>query len=217
MQISRYLRKTPLSCQMKNLQLLIVASFVLLVSCTSNEPYLPYTYNANPIYTKGYVEFFGNEYSGYQINQNVLSVSLFSESLIDSTGEINGSGQFLRLEDVFVASTDTLLPLGTFTISNTHQPFTVLPGKNDTVGSEVFQIGAFIQYYEPIASKSIKKLITEGTFTVSIVNNKYNIVCDCKTADKKALTGVFTGILPHYDESLKVKKTVSSKVHYYLK
>ena len=134
---------------------------------------MPYNYNTNPQFTKGYVDFLGTEYANSKINQNVLTVSLFSESLtVDSIGDLKGIGQFLMLEDVFINTSDTLLPKGIFTINNSHQPFTVSPGRNDTVGAEIFQIGAYIAYYEPNASKSTKKLITEGTITVDKVNAK---------------------------------------------
>jgi hypothetical protein len=188
---------------MKHLSSSVLFAIALLVSCNGGEPPLPYTYNANPRYTWGYTEYFGKEYADYGIDNNILSVSLFSDSLsIDTTQSLVGTGQYLFLEDVFVRSTDKTLPVGTYTVDTTSLPFTVSPGKNDTVGTEMFPIGATISYYEQNADKSMLKFITSGTFTVSKIGIKYNIVCDFKTSDKKELKGSFTGELKYYDESL---------------
>ncbi|HEY6915883.1 MAG TPA: hypothetical protein VI413_14490, partial [Paludibacter sp.] len=89
---------------MKYLNLLILFFAIILTSCNGGEPPLPYTYNANPKYTWGYAEYFGKEYATYGINNNIFSLSLFSESLsIDSTGSLIGTGQYLFLEDIYVA------------------------------------------------------------------------------------------------------------------
>lgn len=188
---------------MKHFRSLMFFVVVLLASCNGGEPPLPYTYNANPHYTWGYAEYFGKEYADYGINNNVISISLFSDSLsIDSTQSLVGVGQYLFLEDVFVRPTDKTLPVGTYTVDTTSLPFTVTPGKNDTVGAEMFPIGTTISYYEENASKSLLKFVTSGTFTVSRIGSKYNIVCDFKTSDKKELKGSFTGELEYLDESL---------------
>lgn len=188
---------------MKHLNSLILFFGILLASCNGGEPPLPYTYNANPRYTQGYVDYFGKEYADYGIDNNVMSISLFSDSLsIDSTQSLVGIGQYLFLEDVFVSPIDKFLPEGAYTVDTTSLPFTVSPGKNDTVGTEMFPIGATISYYEENASKSLLKFITSGTFTVTRTGSNYNIVCNFKTSDKKELKGSFAGELDHYDESL---------------
>ena len=198
--------------------ILLVSFFAFLLSSCKYEPVVQYAYNVNPKYSWGYVEFFGKEYADYGITNNLLSVSLFSDSLsIDSVGSLQGLGQFLFLEDMYVAPTDTLLPVATYTISNSHEAYTVSPGKNDTVGTEVFPIGAYISYYEANASKSTLKFITEGTFTVSRLGINYTIVCNLKTDDKKALKGAFYGKLPHIDESLIQPSLHTRKPHRFLK
>ena len=204
---------------MKKHQLLIFAFAGLLASCV-NEPATPYAYNTDPKYTQGYVEFFGAEYQykGYGVTNNLLSVSLFSESLtVDSiTRTLKGFGQFLLLEDVYIAPSDTILPSKTYTIDDTHQPYTVSPGKKDTVGTEVFPIGAYISYYEQNTSKSTIKYITSGTFVVSRNGNNFTISCNFKTSDKKDLKGTFTGELPHYNEVL-IPKQPSRLKHNFMK
>jgi hypothetical protein len=198
---------------MKYLNSLIVFLGILLTSCNGGEPPLPYTYNASPHYTWGYAEFFGPEYATFGINNNILSVSLFSDSLsIDSTGSLIGTGQYLFLEDVYVSPTDNTLPVGTYSIDTTGLSFTVSPGKNDTVDTQVFPIGATISYYEENTSKSKLKFITEGTFTVTKSNGNYTIVCNFKTDDNKVLKGSFTAKLPHIDESLKLQRNSPRKL-----
>lgn len=200
---------------MKYLNLLILFFAIILTSCNGGEPPLPYTYNANPRYTWGYAEYFGKEYATYGINNNIFSLSLFSDSLsIDSTGSLIGTGQYLFLEDIYVAPTQTTLPAGTYTINSTGLPNTVSPGKNDTVDAEIFPIGATISYYEENTSKSKLKFITEGTFTLtkSKLNSIYTIVCNFKTDDKKELKGTFTGELKYSDESLQLQRSSPRKL-----
>lgn len=190
---------------------------LFLAACNGGEPPMPFTYNANPKYTWGYVEYFGAEYAAKNIKNHILSVSLFSDSLsIDSTASLKGTGQFLFLEDVYISPTDILLPLKTFTVNNSHEPYTITPGKNDTIGTEVFPIGACIYYYEENSSKSTIKFITEGSCTVDTINNKYRVVCNFKTADKMTLKGSFLGQLPHIDESMH-QFDRSSVTHRFLK
>jgi hypothetical protein len=163
----------------------------------------PYAYETNPHYSFGYAEFFGPYYTPYGNNNNVISLSLFSDSLkINNIGSLEGFGQYLFLEDIFLNPTDTLLQTGTYTISDTGLPFTVAPGKNDTVDNNVFTIGATISYYEQNAAKSTLKLIKSGTFTLSVNYPNYIISCNFKTDDKKNLQGRFSAQLPYVDESI---------------
>jgi hypothetical protein len=189
--------------------ILILSS--LLVSCNGSTPLPPYVYETNPHYSFGYAQFYGDYYSNAGISNNVLTLSLFSDSLsITDEGELKGFGQYLYLEDIFISPSDTLLPAGTYTINNSGEPFTVAPGKTDTVDNNYFPIGAMITYFEPLSTKSTFKFITEGTFTVDVnTEYVYTINFQLKTAEKDArgrpvtkdLKGSFTGQLPHFDES----------------
>ncbi|HEY6915088.1 MAG TPA: hypothetical protein VI413_10465, partial [Paludibacter sp.] len=133
---------------------------------------------------------------------------------IDSTGSLIGMGQYLFLEDIYVPSIQTTLPAGTYTINSSGLPYTVSPGKNDTVDTLVFPVGATISYYEENTSKSKLKFITEGTFTLtkSKLNSIYTIVCNFKTDDKKELKGTFTGELRYSDESLQLQRSSPRKL-----
>ena len=194
---------------MKNFNLLILLFTFLLASCKGGEPITPYTYESNPHYAWGYAEFYGAYYSEYGIKNNTLSLSLFSDSLkLTNNNELVGYGQYLFLEDIFIAPTDTLIRLGTYRISISEKgdPFTFYAGKKDTIDSEVYTTGAYITYYEQNSDKSTIKLITGGSFTVSLYDNKPRIICNFTTDDKLLLKGSFTGELPHFDQSLTPKK-----------
>lgn len=190
---------------MKFSHILIFSFAILLASCKGYEPTPPYVYESKPHYAWGYAQFFGAYYNEYGNKNNVISVSLFSDSLIlNDEGSLVGFGQYLFLEDVFVAAKDTLLPVGTYTINTSGSTFTIAPGVNDTIDNEVYTLGATISYFEQNASKSTLKLITAGSMVVSVSNDgKHTVNCNFKTADNKELKGSFTEILPHIDESLK--------------
>ena len=193
---------------LKDIKLLFSTLAIFLLSCTGSEPILPYIYEANPHYAWGYAEFYGAYYADAGIKNNTLTVSLFSDSLgLTNKGELVGYGQYLFLEDVFVAPLNTQLLDGKYTINETGNPFTVFAGKNDTIDSEVYTIGAYITYYEQNATKSKIKLISKGTFDVKIVNDTvYNITCNFKTSDSLQLNGSFKSVLPHFNQSLIPKK-----------
>lgn len=204
---------------MKNFYLPFIFLFnILFFSCKGPEPLPPYTYESNPHYYLGYADFYGAYYAQFGNLNNTISLSLFSDSLkINENGELLGFGQYLFLEDIFVAPTDTVLSVGTYRITNKEltEPFTIYAGKNDTIDSEVYPIGVYISYFEQNSAKSTYKLITQGSFTYSIYNGKAKIVCNFKTADDKELKGSFTGDLPFFIRSLTPKKSVSRNVFRY--
>jgi len=188
---------------MKNLNFLIILFTILLASCKSPEPLPPYLYESNPHYSWGYAEFYGPYYAKYGIVNNTLSLSLFSDSLkINDKGELTGYGQYLFLEDVFISPADTLLPLGTYRIGKNGDPFTFYAGKTDSIDAEVSTSGAYIYYIEKNSDKSKLELITEGSFNVSLLDGKFRIVFNFKTADNEQLKGSFNSFLPHFDQSV---------------
>lgn len=192
--------------RMKNINLLFIFFAIVLVSCKGNDPNPPYVYESNPYYSYGLAEFYGSYYKEFGIDNNVISLSLYSDTL-KRNDDGDWYGQYLYLEDVFVAPNDTLLPLGTYTISDSNEPFTIAPGVLDTIDNEVYTLGAAISYYERNSSKSVMKLITEGTISVSKVGLKYYILCDLKTDDKMELKGTFLNELLQTNESLQTDGT----------
>ena len=203
---------------MNKLNFLLVSFVILLASCGRGVLNPQIVYETNPQYTWGYAEYFGAYYKSENGNKNnVLSISLFTDSLkINNLGNLTGLGQYLFLEDVFQSPTAVFLQEGTYTINNSGLPFTIAPGKNDTVDDAVYPIGAYISYYEYNAANSTLKTISKGSLTVNKVNDStYNIVCNFKTSDSTVLKGDFKAALPHIDQSLAVTKSgIRKKLEY---
>jgi len=195
---------------MKNLNILYIFIAILLFSCNGSEPNSPYVYESNPYYSYGFAEFYGAYYKNSGIENNVISLSLYSDTL-KKTDDGSWYGQYLYLEDVFVAPSDTLLTLKIYTISNSKEPYTIVPGTLDTIDNEVYTYGARISYIEQNTAKSVLKRITEGTITVSKVGFKYFINCDLKTSDDMELKGTFINVLIQTDESFKTGDIVPQK------
>ncbi len=188
---------------MKHFSIIAFVLILMLGACTPNTIIPAYVYESNPNYSYGYAEFFGSYYAAYGNKNHVLSLTFLSDSLkINNIGQLEGIGQYLFLEDVFVDSTVTILPTGTYTIDNSGAPFTVAPGKNDTVDNAVFPIGATIYYYEPNPTKSTQKLITQGSFTLNRSGLNYQIIFNFITDDKKELKGSYDATLSYIDESI---------------
>ena len=181
----------------------------VLSSCGGGQLNQQLVYEKNPHYSWGYAEFFGDYYLPENGNKNnVLSVSLFSDSLkLNGLGNLTGIGQYLYLEDVFQAPTDTFLQAGTYNVSDSGLPFTITPGKNDTIDKQVYPLGAYISYYEFNAANSTLKLISSGSLTVGFTGNLYTIACNFKTSDGMDLKGNFTAALPHIDQSITTPKS----------
>ena len=190
---------------MNKFNLLLISLVSLLTSCGGGQLYQQIVYETNPHYSWGYAEYYGAYYKPENGNKNnVLSVSLFTDSLkINAVGNLTGLGQYLFLEDVFQSPKSVFLEAGTYIVNNSGLPFTITPGKNDTVDGAVYPIGAYISYYEYNAANSTLKTISKGSMTVSFINDSvYNIVCDFKTSDSTLLKGSFSATLPHIDQSL---------------
>jgi len=205
---------------MNKFNLLLISLVSMLTSCGGGQLNQQIVYETNPQYSWGYAEYFGAYYKPENGNKNnVLSVSLFTDSLkINTVGNLTGLGQYLFLEDVFQSPTTVFLEAGTYTVNNSGLPFTITPGKNDTIDNEVYPIGAYISYYEYNAANSTLKTISKGSLTVSLMNDSvYNIVCDFKTSDSTVLKGHFTATLPHIDQSLSITKSGIRKKLMYIR
>lgn len=107
--------------------------FVILgqfVGCKPDEPRYQYKYNDKPVYSWGYAEFYGSFYNYAEIPQNVVTLSLFSDSLfVNDEGSLAGHGQYLFIEDIFISANDTLLPSGVYKADTTAAPMTFYPGE----------------------------------------------------------------------------------------
>lgn len=178
--------------------LLLVSIF--LISCGSYEPYVKYKYNYAPDYTWGYAEFYGDYYKNFNNANNVVSLSLFSDSLfINSKNELDGTGQYLFIEDLFIAPNDTVLPDGKYTVSDSGDAFTFYAGEKLDVDDVKYTIGAYIYYIEKNSAFSTVKLIDRGSFTINNIGGKQKIECDLVLSDSTVLKGSFNAALPHID------------------
>ncbi|MFV0470795.1 MAG: hypothetical protein ACK5L7_02000 [Paludibacteraceae bacterium] len=192
--------------------------FLLMIACSGNTPVPKYVYENNPDYTWGTAQFYGNYYSNYDIQHNVLTLNLLTENFgVDAENQLIGTGQYLIIEDIFVHGADTLLPAGTYIVADTITdiaPFTFLKGKEYKENSLNTGIpsGAYVYYFENDVTKNTIKYISEGNFTVAVQNDSvYTIQCNFKTNDGSELKGTFEGVLYHSDESVRVKSGLPRK------
>jgi hypothetical protein len=185
---------------MHKLVLLPLFVLVLLTSCEKKEPFV-YDYEDNPVYTRGYADFWGDYYQANNIDENVLSLSLFTRNLLVDTltGSLKGTGQYLYLEDIFVAPVDTLLPEGTYTVSTTAAPFRIARGRELDVDGLKFEIGAFVYFVEPNELYTVTKFISSGTMKVVNAGIITRIDFDFTLNDSTRLKGHFEDPLPYYD------------------
>ncbi len=187
---------------MNKFTLIKLLVLVSLVSCGTYEPTFKYKYNTNPKYTWGYADFYGAYYSDVQNINNVISLSLFSDSLyVNNNRNLAGTGQYLFLEDVFVSSTDTILPNGVYKVSKDKTPFTVYPGEEFKVDDAKYVIGSYIYFIEKNSNYSVQKLISGGSFTVTNLSDTRLLNFNFVLSDSTRLQGSFTAMLPHYDLS----------------
>jgi hypothetical protein len=185
--------------------LLILVSY----SCKTNDPEIEYRYNTNPTYTWGYAEFYGAYYSDFKILNNVVSLSLFSDSLyIDEENELAGLGQYLFLEDIFISPNDTILPEGEYKIAENGNPYTFYKGEEFAVDDVEYNIGSFVLYLEKNQLFTVQRFISSGSFIVSNQGNTQQISCDFTLSDSTKIQGNYRAELPYYDQSLKTPSGV---------
>ena len=180
----------------------ILFSIVMLSSCYDREPRFEYKYNDKPAYSWGYAEFYGDFYNYADIDRNVLTLSLFSDSLyVNDEGSLAGHGQYLFVEDIFIPATDSVLPAGTYKADTTAAPMTFYPGELFEVDENKYPVGAYLYYIEKRQAFSTVKYISRGSFTLSRSSDMFFIQCDFVMSDSSVVKGNFQGKLPHFDNS----------------
>ncbi len=143
---------------------------------------------------KGRTIFYGDYYAEEGIAHNVVDMDLLSARLdYDSVGRITGTGTNLYFSDIFLHSTDTLLPAGVYTADTTAAVGTFLPGMNYEGGVS----GAYLLH---ITDNAVTKiiLIERGTFTLSYEGTETHIDFDLVTEHRQTYKGTFHGVLPAY-------------------
>lgn len=185
---------------------LIIIITSLLIACTP-EPPTPYTYNTYPTFTKGRIEFYGSYYGNYNYTNNVISITLFSDSIIeDQSGSILGIGQELIIEDLSISPTDTIIPAGTYNVSKTKEIQTFVPGRIISANNVTETMGSRIYYFEKISKKSITGLITDGSLDISYSDTTTNIICNLMTDNKLQIKGRFKGKLKFINKSISMPR-----------
>lgn len=185
----------------KSILLLLVT--VVLFSCKPTEPPAPYSYEANPNFSWGFADFYGNYYQNYGIENNVVTLNLFTQKLfINEKNQLDGAGQYLIIEDIFSTPNDTLLPAGNYKVAETGKSFTFFGGKKFEDNRETIPSGAFIYYIETDPTKSKIAYVTDGSMNISIESDTiYNITCDFTLDEKTAFKGNFKQVLYHIERT----------------
>lgn len=137
----------------------------LLASCSPSEQRQPTPSVAyDTLFTTCYQERHGSYYAEGGLNNNVISLDLYSEGLLlNKQGVIEGTGTNLYFSDVFLTDfVDYLLP-GEYQSDTTGATFTFLPGtsfQGNFTGAYLLSIadGELVSY----------RLLPAGTLTVSV-------------------------------------------------
>lgn len=195
------MRNKHINLMERSIFLLVFAT--LLACCKPDTPTPPYKYESNPEFTWGMADFYGDYYNhgNSPIENNVVTLSLFTEKLfINEQNQLDGTGQYLIVEDIFSAPGDTLLREGTYLVAETGEPFTFFSGKKFEDNRETIPSGTYMYYIESDPTKSKITYITGGSMTIQIENDTiYHIVCDFVLDEKTELKGSYKGIIDHYD------------------
>lgn len=183
--------------------ILLFAFATILVSCKPDAPAPPYKYESNPNFTWGFAEFYGDYYNhgNHPIKNNVVTLNLFTEKLfVNDKNQLDSTGQYLIIEDIFSAPSHILLPSGEYRVAETGEPFTFFSGKKFEDNREAIPSGAYIYYIESDPTKSKIAYITDGTMTVNAINDTtYSLSCNFILDEKTELKGTFNNVLYHID------------------
>ena len=177
-----------------NKYLPILIALALLAGCKRNEPANPTA--ADRLFNNGYAIFYGNYYDYLGIPENVLALSLFSPNLsVDTAGYYVGAGTHLVLSDIFISPTDTLLPAGHYTCSDTGEALTFLDGK-DYDGNP---IGAYMLIVTESGYHT--EVLTNGSFDLTYHADTTQIDFTFTRPNGRTYTPTYRGILPTYIQS----------------
>ena len=198
---------------MKNALIPIMLLLLTLFSCEKKEEFV-YEYETNPQYTWGYAEFYGAWYADYGVENNVLSLYAFTDSLlVNDESQLYGFGQQLFLEDIFLTPADTFFVEGVYQVSNSREAFTIAPGEEFEEEGKKTDVGAYIIYYEKNDSYSIRKFIVDGSMTVAQVGGYTRFDFDFILDDDTELKGRYDQLdLNYYDESVYPQEVGKQKV-----
>jgi hypothetical protein len=178
--------------------------FLALTSCKRNDKDVEYKYATAGEFTWGYAQFYGKYYADYGIENNVVSLSVFTDSLfVNNKEQLAGFGQYIILEDIFSAPTDTLLQEGTYKISDKREPMNATKGEVLEIDGLKYNTGAYIYFIEKNALFSKSEQIIDGKFSLNYSESKYYLLFDFLLSDSSTFKGrVNFKSLPFIDESV---------------
>jgi len=191
-------------------QIYLYIFFISLVfqACERREVF-EYEYEKNPQYSWGYAEFWGAHYAHYGLDNHVLSLYAFTDSLsLTDNGYLTGFGQYLHLEDIFISPSDTLFPAGDYVVSASGEAMTIAPGELFDEDGVKYDLGAYIFYFEKNDYFSVRKFIVDGKMTVGYTENTIIFDLDFVLEDESALKGRYeTAQLNFSDESVTLQNS----------
>lgn len=155
-----------------NKHILNIAFLLLILSSCGPAPKPNYNMTETE-FDKAYAFFYGQYYSDENIEQNVVALDMFSPRLdLDSNLQyMVGTGTNFGFTDLFINSTDTILPEGEYTVDSTGMAMSFLPGMH----FEGVATGCYLQNVVDSVVQELR-LIDEGTFTLTQDGDTTDIV-----------------------------------------
>lgn len=178
----------------KTLYILILA--LIFISCNhKNTPgHNIVTLNE---FTTSVANFYGAFYKTQGIENNVISLDLFSEGIkLNEQGYMEGTGTNLFFSDIFLSPTDTFLLQQTYEADTTAQPFTFLKG----VDYEGNITGAYLLNLQENILQSFE-IFPNGNFVLSYQQDSVFIDFSLQRTDQSVYHATFKGTIPYYDLS----------------
>lgn len=195
---------------MKRLYATYALVLLILFSSCEKRVRTVYEYEKFPVFTWGQVFYFGDCYANYGIENHVLSLYAFTDSLnVNDKGQLQGFGQYIYLDDIYIApirlGTDTIIPAGVYAVSASREPMTIEPGKvykGDSIRLKM-DIGAQLHYIEKLERFTARRFIEDGSMTVSYTDSTIRFDMEFLLDDKTEIIGRYeTTQLPVFDDSI---------------
>ena len=181
---------------MKQNFFLILIPFFLLAACSQRNTPQPKVRTQTEFNT-ALAKFYRAFYSSVGVEENVLSLDLFSEGIsLNKEGYMQGTGSNLFFSDIFLASADSLLTADTYKADTTAQPLTFLPGIN----YEGNITGAYLLDLEE--SKLVDyQIFTDGSFELTRRADSIFINFELQREKGGIYKAQFSGVVPYTDLS----------------
>lgn len=143
-------------------------------------------------FTQGIAINYGNYYAEERVQQNVLSLDLYSKGLsLDTADQIVGTGVNLYFSDIFVPKTENTFPIGTYVSDTTGMALSFLPGMN----YEGSVSGAYLLIIKEDGYSV--DLIKEGNFVVTQDGDSTQIDFTLIRSNGQKYTASYKGIIDY--------------------